>query len=149
MSLASINLPHFVEQRDGATKVDWERLRAQVHDGVRFLDDVISVNRFPLEEVVRITLANREIGLGVMGFAELCILLGISYAIEQAIRLAEKLMGFRSQVGVDAVGGAARGLSQLGQQHFRSEWRAFTECYTNFHCSHGNHQHHRRHEFEH
>jgi ribonucleoside-diphosphate reductase alpha chain len=83
-NLGSINLPRFVEQRDGATKVDWERLRTQVHDGVRFLDDVISVNRFPLEEVARITLANRKISLGVMGFAELCILLGVSYAGEQA-----------------------------------------------------------------
>jgi ribonucleoside-diphosphate reductase alpha chain len=87
-------LTHFVEQREGAAAVDWERLRTQVHEGVRFLDDVISVNRFPLEEVARITLANRKIGLGVMGFAELCILLGVSYAGEQAIHLAEELMGF-------------------------------------------------------
>jgi ribonucleoside-diphosphate reductase alpha chain len=61
---------------------------------VRFLDDVISVNRFPLEKVARLTLANRKIGLGVMGFAELCILLGVSYGGEQTMRLAEELMGF-------------------------------------------------------
>jgi len=83
-----------VRASNGAATVDYERLRTQIHDAVRFLDDVISVNRFPLEAIARQTLANRKIGLGVMGFAELCILLGISYASEQAIQLAEDLMEF-------------------------------------------------------
>jgi ribonucleoside-diphosphate reductase alpha chain len=93
-NLGSINLVHFVRERDGALAVDFERLRTQVEDGVRFLDDVISVNRYPLEAVAQATLANRKIGLGVMGFAELCILLGISYASEPAIVLADQLMEF-------------------------------------------------------
>jgi ribonucleoside-diphosphate reductase alpha chain len=93
-NLGSINLVHFVKEKNGTNAVDWERLRTQIWDGVRFLDDVISVNRFPLDEVARMTLGNRKIGLGVMGFAELCILLGVSYASEQAIRLAEELMSF-------------------------------------------------------
>lgn len=93
-NLGSINLVHFVKKRDGTAAMDWDRLRAQVYDGVRFLDDVISVNRFPLEEIARVTLGNRKIGLGVMGFAELCIVLGVSYASEQAVQLAEELMGF-------------------------------------------------------
>ncbi len=96
-NLGSINLVHFVREQNGAAMVDHERLRTQIHDAVRFLDDVISVNRFPLEAIARQTLANRKIGLGVMGFAELCILLGISYASEQAILLAEDLMEFIDQ----------------------------------------------------
>jgi len=93
-NLGSINLVHFVRERDGARSVDFERLRMQVEDGVRFLDDAISVNRFPLETVSRATLGNRKIGLGVMGFAEVCILLGISYASERALLLADQLMEF-------------------------------------------------------
>lgn len=93
-NLGSINLVHFVRERNGAATLDYDRLRTQVHDAVRFLDDVISVNRFPLEAIARQTLANRKIGLGVMGFAEVCILLGVSYASEKAIRLAEDLMAF-------------------------------------------------------
>jgi ribonucleoside-diphosphate reductase alpha chain len=93
-NLGSINLVHFVRGYNGGATVDCDRLRTQIHDAVRFLDDVISVNRFPLEAIARQTLANRKIGLGVMGFAELCILLGISYASDQAIRLAEDLMEF-------------------------------------------------------
>jgi ribonucleoside-diphosphate reductase alpha chain len=93
-NLGSINLVHFVREQDGTVTLDYDRLRTQIHDAVRFLDDVISVNRFPLEAIARVTLANRKIGLGVMGFAELCILLGISYASEQAVLLAQNLMEF-------------------------------------------------------
>jgi len=93
-NLGSINLVHFVLYKDGETAMDYERLRRQIHDAVRFLDDVISVNRFPLEPIARQTLANLKIGLGVMGFAELCILLGISYVSEVAVQLAESLMEF-------------------------------------------------------
>lgn len=93
-NLGSINLTHFVQQRDGSTVVDFDRLRIQIDAGVRFLDDVISVNRFPLDATARQTLASRKIGLGVMGFAELCIVLGISYASEKAVRLAGDLMEF-------------------------------------------------------
>lgn len=93
-NLGSINLTHFVQRRDGRAAVDFDRLHVQIDAGVRFLDDVISVNRFPLEATARQTLASRKIGLGVMGFAELCILLGVSYASEQAALLAENLMEF-------------------------------------------------------
>jgi ribonucleoside-diphosphate reductase alpha chain len=72
--------------------VDWGRLRRTVHDAVRFLDDVITVNRYPLSEVQRATEAHRKIGLGIMGFAEACILCGISYADEAALAFAEEVM---------------------------------------------------------
>ncbi|MBI4479216.1 MAG: adenosylcobalamin-dependent ribonucleoside-diphosphate reductase, partial [Acidobacteria bacterium] len=96
-NLGSINLVHFVRESNDAFIIDWARLGKQVREGVRFLDNVISANRFPLEAVAQATLANRKIGLGIMGFAELCILLGVSYASGQAIVLAEELMAFIQQ----------------------------------------------------
>lgn len=93
-NLGSINLPHFVITEKGANAIDWTRLGLVVRDAVRFLDNVISVNRFPLESIKQPTLANRKIGLGVMGFAEFCIHLGIVYASEEALRLADSLMSF-------------------------------------------------------
>jgi len=95
-NLGSINLPHLVTQRSGKTSVDWEKLSSLVDDAVRFLDDVISVNKFPLDSIKTATLGNRKIGLGIMGFAELCILLGVSYASEEALLLADNLMSFIS-----------------------------------------------------
>jgi ribonucleoside-diphosphate reductase alpha chain len=104
-NLGSINLTHFA----GQSGVQWERLGELVRDAVRFLDDVISVNNYPLEKVARTTLANRKIGLGVMGFAELCILLGISYVSEQAVALADELMQFIAR-------GARRASMRLAQE---------------------------------
>ena len=95
-NLGSINLPNFVLSQQAKPSVDWGRLAAVVCDGIRFLDDVISVNRFPLDSSEKITLANRKVGLGIMGFAELCILLGISYASDESLNLADKLMSFIS-----------------------------------------------------
>jgi ribonucleoside-diphosphate reductase alpha chain len=93
-NLGSINLAHLVREGDDGTHLDWERLRVLVHDAVRFLDDVITVNRYPLDAVRDITLGNRKVGLGVMGFAELLIRLGISYADAAAVRVAHDLTGF-------------------------------------------------------
>jgi ribonucleoside-diphosphate reductase alpha chain len=93
-NLGSINLARMLMNPDEAAAVDWDKLGTLVHDAVRFLDDVISVNDFPLEQIKNATLGNRKVGLGVMGFAEMCILLGISYASKQALRLADQLMSF-------------------------------------------------------
>ena len=92
--LGSINMAHMVRETGPAPDVDWERLRHAVHVGVRFLDDMIEVNREPLPAVGEITRANRKIGLGVMGFAEALIRLGVSYASEEAIVWADRLMVF-------------------------------------------------------
>ena len=66
--------------------------------GVRFLDDVIEVNRFPLRQIRKATLRSRKIGLGVMGFAEMLILQGISYASKDALKAAEDIMGFINRI---------------------------------------------------
>jgi len=91
-NLASVNLS--VMLRDNEASLDWERLGEAVRYGVRFLDDVIDVNRFPVRETAEMTKSNRKIGLGVMGFAEMLIKLGISYNSAEAADFAEKLMSF-------------------------------------------------------
>jgi len=89
-NLGSINVSKFVKSGE----VDWERLKETVWICVRFLDDVIDVNRYPLPEIGEMTRANRKIGLGIMGFAELLITLGIAYDSKDALSIGEKLMQF-------------------------------------------------------
>ena len=89
-NLGSINLTKFV---DGG-KINWKKLRRAVRNAVHFLDNVIDVNNYPLDKVAEITYANRKIGLGVMGFAEMLIMLGVKYDSQKAIEVARKLMSF-------------------------------------------------------
>jgi ribonucleoside-diphosphate reductase alpha chain len=89
-NLGPVNLSLMVRD-DG---VDWKRLRETVRLAVRFLDDVIEANRYPLPASEEISRANRKVGLGVVGFAEMLIQLGIPYDPEDALTLAERLMAF-------------------------------------------------------
>jgi len=99
-NLGSINLSHFVKpaakaRRNGARPAfDWERLASVIPDCVRFLDDVIDMNHYPVPEIDRATRATRKIGLGVMGWHDALIQLGIPYDSEEALQLAEDVMRF-------------------------------------------------------
>jgi ribonucleoside-diphosphate reductase alpha chain len=93
-NLGSVNLARFVGYGEAGPEVEWDRLGDVIHRGVRFLDDVIDVNEYPLEKIGELARGNRKIGLGVMGWADMLIILGIAYDSEEAIALGEKVMGF-------------------------------------------------------
>jgi len=93
-NLGSISLPRMLRERDGSVEIDWEKLRAVVRVSVRFLDDVIEVSNFPVPEITRMVTGNRKIGLGVMGFAEMLVRLGLPYDSDAAIAVAERVTKF-------------------------------------------------------
>src|SRR5690606_8922381 len=91
-NLGSVDLhKHLTPDRDA---IDWPKLARTVRLGVRFLDDVIDANVYPLEQIARITRTNRKIGLGLMGWADTLIALGVGYASQRALDLADEVMRF-------------------------------------------------------
>ncbi len=94
-NLGSINLSNMVKD-----DILWDKLRYTIRASVHFLDNVIDVNKYPLPQTESITKANRKIGLGVMGFADMLIQLGIPYDSEEALMMAEKLMSFISKEAI-------------------------------------------------
>lgn len=101
-NLGSVNLLKFTQQTNGSSQVDWKRLEEVIKIAIRFLDNVIEVNNYILPEIKNMALGNRKIGLGVMGWADLLILLEIPYDSEKAIQLAAQLMQFINQKSMEA-----------------------------------------------
>jgi ribonucleoside-diphosphate reductase alpha chain len=89
-TLGSVNLARF--EREG--RPDWPALAQCVRDGVRFLDDVLDVNAWPLPQIGEVSHRNRKVGLGVMGWADLLVRLGVPYDAPRALALADEVMGF-------------------------------------------------------
>jgi ribonucleoside-diphosphate reductase alpha chain len=90
--LGAINLLTCVTH-DGKD-LDWAKLRALIHDGVHFLDNVLDVTKYPLAEVERVSKSARKIGLGIMGFADVLYHLGVPYHSEEGLAWAERIMKF-------------------------------------------------------
>ena len=101
-NLGSVNLGKFVYEKlpsdysksEPEKGIDWDKFGSAVRTGVHFLDNVIDQNRYPLKEIEIQTRLNRRIGLGVMGWADMLIKLGLPYNSKPAFELAEKVMSF-------------------------------------------------------
>jgi len=89
-NLGSVDVAKFFT--DG--EIDWERLKTVTRLSTRFLDNVVDAGYFPLPEIDDVVKRTRPVGLGIMGFADLCLAFGISYGSEESIDLMERLMGF-------------------------------------------------------
>ncbi|MBM3309464.1 MAG: ribonucleoside reductase class II, partial [Candidatus Altiarchaeales archaeon] len=89
-NLGSINLAKMVKEG----RMDYSKLRKTVRTSIRFLDNVIDMSKFPLDKIASMVRKNRKIGLGVMGFADMLIRLGIQYNSEEALKTAEEVMKF-------------------------------------------------------
>ena len=94
-NLGSLNVSQFARRgEDGEWSIDWDEMERVVRLAVRFLDDVIEMNPYPLPVIDATVKANRRIGLGIMGWADLLFTLGIPYDSQEAIDLADRLMAF-------------------------------------------------------
>jgi ribonucleoside-diphosphate reductase alpha chain len=101
-NLGSVNLANMILGENGGARIDYDKLKATVHDSVRFLDNVIDMNNYPLNEIRQMTMGNRKIGLGVMGFADMLISLGIPYDSDEALSVGQEIMSFIQEESASA-----------------------------------------------
>lgn len=94
-NLGSIDVAKFfTKTSSGEGSVDWERLSNATQISTQFLDNVVDAGYFPLPEIDDVVKRTRPVGLGIMGFADLCLKLGVTYGSDDSIRLIERVMGF-------------------------------------------------------
>jgi ribonucleoside-diphosphate reductase alpha chain len=111
-NLGSIDVAKFYTAGDAPeTAIDWDRLAAVTHSCTRFLDNVIDAGHFPLAEIDDVVKRTRPVGLGIMGFADLCLKLGVTYGEDDSLELMERVMGFvRRESWIASLGlGAEKG----------------------------------------
>ena len=101
-NLGSINLVAHLRKEGGRYLLDWDKLRETIRKAVHFLDNVIEVNKYPLPEIAQTTLATRKIGLGLMGFADMLLYLGIPYNSEQGVAMGGEIMEMINRIGHEA-----------------------------------------------
>jgi ribonucleoside-diphosphate reductase alpha chain len=101
-NLASINLSRMMKKKGAAYEIDYSKLAQTVKTSVRFLDNVIDVNKFPLKQIEEMTKKTRKIGLGIMGFADMLVMLGVPYDSEDALRVAGDIMKFINEEAIKA-----------------------------------------------
>lgn len=93
-NLGSVNLGLMVDDVDGKAVINWDRLADTTRTAIRFLDNVIAINNYPLPQISEMVQNNRKIGLGVMGWADMLMKMGISYSSEEGTRLGAQVMEF-------------------------------------------------------
>lgn len=101
-NLGSINLVAHLKKSGERYLLDWDKLRDTIRKAVHFLDNVIEVNKYPLPEIAETTLATRKIGLGLMGFADMLLYLGIPYNSEQGVTMGNEIMEMINRIGHEA-----------------------------------------------
>lgn len=107
-NLGSINLTKMLKKEKKTFKIDYDKLYETVREGIHFLDNVIDMNYYPLPQIEAVTKANRRIGLGVMGFADMLLMSGIPYNSEEALKIAEEVMSFIQSVSRETSAGFAK-----------------------------------------
>ncbi len=100
-NLGSINIERHVIEREGRYDVDWTRLEQSIRTSVRFLDNVIDMNNYPIPQIEEVTKSNRKIGLGIMGFARLLFKLGVQYDSDEGVEMGRRVMKFFRDIGYD------------------------------------------------
>lgn len=91
-NLGSVNLERMLVESGGQYEMDWDKLRDTVDGGIRFLDNVIDASRYPLKQIDLIVKGNRKVGLGVMGFADALVKLGMTYGSKASEEWAESVI---------------------------------------------------------
>jgi len=107
-NLGSINLDAMLIKKGNQYEIDYQEFEKTIRNAVHFLDNVITVNNYPLAEIREMTQSTRKIGLGLMGFADILYKLRIPYNSDEAIALAEKVMKFLRDTARDASGELAK-----------------------------------------
>jgi ribonucleoside-diphosphate reductase alpha chain len=96
-NLGSIDVAKFFRSSEDDSidgSIDWDRLANVTHNCTRFLDNVVDAGHFPLPAIDDVVKRTRPVGLGIMGFADLCLKLGVTYGSDESLDLMERIMGF-------------------------------------------------------